>query len=475
MICKTYGIGQLKNYKYVVILSRYEGKLLLSRHKERNTWETQGGHIEDGETPMQAAKRELYEESGAVQYEIAPLCDYWAGEPDMVDGVIGVVFVAKIMQLGNIPESEMQEVKAFTSLPENITYPSITPVLYELFQRIGDDIVQFEKVELWDAYKFDGTITEEILERNKKIPEGLLHAVAEVFVMHGDGTILLMKRDIHKANYPGFWESGAGGAILKGESHTTGARRELYEETGILADDLELIYTQFFKDRFYKGYLCKTNISKNSIRLQEGETIDYKWVNQDEFMKIYQSSKFVTSLRKRLENFVHNKFMTEMDCCFEKDKYWFRYRAAAIIIENNCVLMAKNDIDDYYYSIGGGVHLGENSKQAICREVKEETGIDYDIDHLAFVNESLFYGDGVLINGKECHVIEFYYLMKSKAKSGIAEGDVHGIVLGGTPEHLHWIPLKEFGNRKAFPEFFKDKLFNMPEIIEHMISDERNK
>ena len=119
-----------------------------------------------------------------MQYEIAPLCDYWAGEPDMVDGAGGVAFVAKIMQLGNIPESEMQEVKAFTSLPENITYPSITPVLYELFRIIGGNIVQFEKVELWDAYKIDGTITEEVLERNEKIQEGLLHAVAEVFVIH---------------------------------------------------------------------------------------------------------------------------------------------------------------------------------------------------------------------------------------------------------------------------------------------------
>ena len=152
MICKTYAIGELKEYKYVVILSRYDGKILLSRHKERSTWETQGGHIEQGETPLQAAKRELYEESGAVQYEIAPLCDYWAGEPDMVNGAGGVVFAANIKQLGSIPESEMQEVKTFASLPENITYPSITPVLFEAFEIIGKNIKQYESVELWDTY-----------------------------------------------------------------------------------------------------------------------------------------------------------------------------------------------------------------------------------------------------------------------------------------------------------------------------------
>ena len=59
------------------------------------------------------------------------------------------------------------------------------------------------------------------------------------------------------------------------------------------------------------------------------------------------------------------------DCGFKKDNKWFRYRAAAIIIEEDCVLFAGNEIDDYYYSIGGGVHVGETSAQAVEREVLE--------------------------------------------------------------------------------------------------------
>ena len=68
MITKVYPIGELQTYKYVVICSQYKGKILLSRHKMRTTWETQGGHIEKGETPLEAAKRELYEESGVTDY-----------------------------------------------------------------------------------------------------------------------------------------------------------------------------------------------------------------------------------------------------------------------------------------------------------------------------------------------------------------------------------------------------------------------
>ena len=64
--------------KYVVIFSRYQGKLLLSRHKGRDTWETQGGHIEQGESPEDAAKRELWEESGALKFTLEPMFMYWA-------------------------------------------------------------------------------------------------------------------------------------------------------------------------------------------------------------------------------------------------------------------------------------------------------------------------------------------------------------------------------------------------------------
>ncbi len=136
MITKVYPIGELQTYKYVVICSQYKGKILLSRHKERTTWETQGGHIEKGETPLEAAKRELYEESGATDYYIAPLCDYRAGENDG-KGANGMVFKAVIHKLGAIPESEMAEVKSFDRLPDNLTYPAITTVLFEYLQKNG--------------------------------------------------------------------------------------------------------------------------------------------------------------------------------------------------------------------------------------------------------------------------------------------------------------------------------------------------
>lgn len=135
MRCKVYELGFLEEYKYVVVLSEYNGKIVLSRHKERTTWETQGGHIEQGETPLDAAKRELYEESGAVDFEIKPLCDYRAWNEETGHGANGVVFHAVIREFGAIPDSEMAEIQEFTELPENLTYPAITPVLFDHLMR----------------------------------------------------------------------------------------------------------------------------------------------------------------------------------------------------------------------------------------------------------------------------------------------------------------------------------------------------
>lgn len=130
MISNTGPIGTMGSYKYVVVLSFYEGRILLSRHKHRDTWETQGGHIEPGETPLEAAKRELVEESGAVEFELEPVCDYWAKDVDDESFATGMVFRAEISKLGPIPESEMAEVRAFKVLPDNLTYPDISPVLF---------------------------------------------------------------------------------------------------------------------------------------------------------------------------------------------------------------------------------------------------------------------------------------------------------------------------------------------------------
>ena len=58
------------------------------------------------------------------------------------------------------------------------------------------------------------------------------------------------------------------------------------------------------------------------------------------------------------------------------------------------MLFVKSSIGDYYYMIGGGVHMGETSDKCIEREVLEEAGVKANVDHLAVVCENFFKGKG---------------------------------------------------------------------------------
>lgn len=132
--CNIYPLNSLPSYKYVVICSSYQGKWILSKHKERDTWETQGGHIENGETPIECAKRELFEESGIRDADIYPVCDYVGYNSK--SSANGVVFLAVVHSLGNLPESEMDDARIFNTLPQNLTYPQTSPILYHEAEKL---------------------------------------------------------------------------------------------------------------------------------------------------------------------------------------------------------------------------------------------------------------------------------------------------------------------------------------------------
>lgn len=157
------------------------------------------------------------------------------------------------------------------------------------------------------------------------------------------------------------------------------------------------------------------------------------------------------------------------DCDFIREQQKFRYRAAAIIVEEGCVLFAGNQREDYLYSIGGGVHLGEKAEAAVLREVFEETGVRYEIDRLAVIHENFFNDNTGSLKGLDCHEISFYYLMKPR---GTQKLNSESYTLG-VREEMHWIPIEALDEYKAFPSFLKDYLSEVHEEIEHIITDER--
>ena len=148
-------------------------------------------------------------------------------------------------------------------------------------------------MEIWDGYLSDGSLAGVDLVRGEPIPDGLCHLVSEVLVRHTDGDYLLMQRDTKKPNWGGYFEATAGGSAVKGEDADACAIRELYEETGINPLSCEEIGIYVSKYTIYHNYLCITDCDKASISLQEGETVTYKWVNEEEFISFVNSDNMI--------------------------------------------------------------------------------------------------------------------------------------------------------------------------------------
>lgn len=117
-----------RKLKYAVICTRYQGKWIFCRHKSRDTWELPGGHIEPGETALEAARRELYEETGAVESDITPVGVY-----KLFD--YGLLCFAEVKALTKIPEdSEIGEIQICEAVPRKLTYEGVHDQLYKWVQ-----------------------------------------------------------------------------------------------------------------------------------------------------------------------------------------------------------------------------------------------------------------------------------------------------------------------------------------------------
>jgi len=129
--------------KYAVIIAKTDGKWVFCKHWERETYEVPGGHREAGETILEAAKRELYEETGAIEYTIQQIGIYSVLGREGLNReyhgqeVCGMLYYAEITEFEPELHSEIESLFITDELVSNWTYPEIQPRLLEEAGRRG--------------------------------------------------------------------------------------------------------------------------------------------------------------------------------------------------------------------------------------------------------------------------------------------------------------------------------------------------
>ena len=114
---------------YVVIAARHKGGWLFVRHRRRGGYELPAGHPDAAEDTVEAAVRELTEETGAMGFSMEPVTYY---SVDSGTGKqYGRLFYAEVETLGEIIDTaEIEGVRVFRRLPRDLSLPEVMTFLY---------------------------------------------------------------------------------------------------------------------------------------------------------------------------------------------------------------------------------------------------------------------------------------------------------------------------------------------------------
>ena len=352
--------------KFAVIISQSNGKWVFCKHKERVTYEVPGGHRETGENILETAKRELQEETGAVKYEIKPICVYSVTGKTRVNDTgeesFGMLYFAEITEFAKELHSEMEKVILMDELPENWTYPLIQPKLIEKYMQIekqsysriqlaakqtieyikntikpeklrrdeevsltilskicktlhadfGDIVEYVPDAEIWDLYNENRELLGKDHIRGEQLPIDGYHLVVHVWIRNSKGEYLISQRSANRPTYPLVWEC-VGGSVVKGEDSLSGAIREAKEEVGIdlMPENGQVLFTKtrkiidgkIFNDTM-DVWLFDYDGEVDLGNATTDEVAQVAWMNREQIKELFDANMFVETLEY---------FFTEVD------------------------------------------------------------------------------------------------------------------------------------------------------------------
>ena len=146
-------------------------------------------------------------------------------------------------------------------------------------------------MEYNDIYDKRRNLTGRVHLRGTRWKMGEYGLVVCVWVYDGAGNVLLTRRAPGKS-FAGTWEN-SGGAAQAGETSRQAIARELFEETGIRAeeDEFELIGSDRNRNTHYDYYCLKRSIPVEEVVLLPGETDGVQWASLEKVRDMVKSGE----------------------------------------------------------------------------------------------------------------------------------------------------------------------------------------
>lgn len=336
------------------------------------------------------------------------------------------------------------------------------------------------------------------------------------------GALLVRDGKLLMTSSPGagyYWTLGGGVGI--GELAQDSVRREVAEETGLKVTGAELLgaVENIFEgvDPSVAGYLVhevslyfRVVVAEDidtSQRIEigsltgEGEQEYLDWVPLDSLANFDGKYLFPSALAEvfgpklmtgdtTFEHAIQVEAPEQLralgkghdaGCIDRAGKLWSGFRAVALVVCRGHLLLATHDRSDYYYTVGGGIRVGESSAQAVVREVAEEAGLQAQEVRLCALLENFDLPGHQKRPGYCSHELALYYRVDVAENLDITQPiDVGEKTLSGNHEYLEWVPLDSLGKykgKKIFPEILAQDLprhlAGWPQEVIHLVAGQR--
>lgn len=146
-----------------------------------------------------------------------------------------------------------------------------------------------------------------------------------------------------------------------------------------------------------------------------------------------------------------------MDIRIDSEKEKFKFRVCGLLENNGKFLAVRMQENKFFCLPGGHVEIGEDTEQAVLREMKEELGYEVKINKLVAINQNFFTGS----KGENFHEIAFYYIVNAKNLADMNPNDYDREEIDkGVLKHLEfrWFDIEELQTLDFRPAFLKETL-----------------